>query len=235
MDPHSHLTALYRRRRVARGRAPPLWPNTSLVRRFGWNADGEHPPARLRCTYVNDHHGSRSTRSVSTRHARHRRDAGSVGGEGQLRRLGRPDTESSGSCTPAPGRPSVWWGDTSRAISCEGRDVLAPTNDTSGIDMASASSGTCVRYSDSSVPTDRPASRTRSRHSFTCCSAPTSRAETATRSEPRSLARSRGSGAFRAEDLEVTLQLLAGAEAPFNQMRMPRHRSPWREGRPLSL
>ncbi len=107
------------------------------------------------CTYVNYHHG-KPTDVVkhSGTLSNWSLNAGSVGGQVQLRVL-RPAghgkfrfVHSSSWQTVLNGGENTF----ASHINVKAGDVLALTNDTSGIYMASAPSGTCVRYFDSSVP-----------------------------------------------------------------------------------
>ena len=129
--------------------APAALAQTSIVGSFNGTPTMNICAASINCTYVNYHHGKptdvvRHTGTITDWSL----NAGSVGGQVQLRIL-RPATgghfrviRSSAIETVS----TIGVNTFTTHLKAKRGDVLALSNATSGIYMATAPSGTCVRY-----------------------------------------------------------------------------------------
>jgi hypothetical protein len=139
---------------MAAATAPAALAKTTPVGNSTGNPTMNICPLSQACTYVNFHHGKPTD---VVKHTGTLLDwtvnAGSIGGKVQLRIL-RPTNHgrfkvvhSSGLQTVSLTGPNVF----SAHIKVKRGDVLALTNDSSGIYMAAAPAGTCVRYFDAAI------------------------------------------------------------------------------------
>ena len=129
--------------------APAALAHTSSVGSSTGTPTANVCAASIACTYVNFHHGKPAD---VVKHAGKVTDysvnAGSVGGQVQLRIL-RPAghgkfkvvRSSAQELIANPGQNTF-----ATSLKVKAGDVLALSNDSSGIYMASAPAGTCVRY-----------------------------------------------------------------------------------------
>jgi hypothetical protein len=112
-------------------------------------------PASIACTYVNFRHGKPSdVVKHSGTLTDYSMNAGSVGGQVQLRVL-RPAGHGKFKVVRSSGLEEVaspGLNTFATSLKVKAGDVLALSNDTSGIYMASAPTGTCVRYIQGLLP-----------------------------------------------------------------------------------
>jgi len=149
------LTALAAAAMVSLSAAPAAFANTTPVGSSGGTPSANICLLSFDCTYVNYKHGQPTdvVKHTGTL-VNWSLNAGSVGGQVQLRVLrplghGRFTFVHSSSVQTVTATGENTFG---AHIKVKAGDVLALSDASSGLYMASAPAGTCVRYFDSSVP-----------------------------------------------------------------------------------